>query len=74
MQIVDLMRRWDHPGKTIVIATHDLHLLEEIADECVVMHEGRVVGRGAPAAVLADEKLLTQANLLRPRYSLSSPL
>jgi cobalt/nickel transport system ATP-binding protein len=66
-QIVDLMKSWESLGKTLVIATHDLDLLDEIADECVVMDRGRVVGRGGPAEILADERLLVGANLILGR-------
>ena len=65
-QIVDLMKSWESLGKTIVTATHDLHLLEEIADECVVLDKGRIAGQGTPAEILADERLLLGANLILP--------
>jgi len=66
-QIVDLMKSWEALGKTIITATHDLHLLDEIAGECVVMDKGRIAGRGSPAEVLADERLLLDANLILGR-------
>ncbi len=64
-QIVQLMKSWESLGKTLIIATHDLHLLEEIADDCVVLDKGRIAGRGTPAEVLGDEPMLRGANLIR---------
>lgn len=66
-QIVDLMKSWESLGKTLVTATHDLHLLEEIADHCIVMDKGRIAGQGTPADILANEPLLVGANLILPR-------
>lgn len=52
-------------GKTIVHATHDLDLLDRIADRCLVFGEDhRVIATGAPAVILADEQRLLQANLI----------
>lgn len=66
-QIVDLMKSWEALGKTIVTATHDLHLLDEIADHCLVMDKGRIAGEGTPAQILADQPLLLGANLILGR-------
>ena len=52
-------------GKTIVLATHDLDVLDWVADRCVVFsEEHRVVLDGPPAAVLADGDTLLAANLI----------
>ncbi|MBA3962137.1 MAG: ABC transporter ATP-binding protein [Chthoniobacterales bacterium] len=50
--------------RTVITATHDLHILEEIADYCFVLHEGRLVAAGAPNELLADEKLLRETGLV----------
>lgn len=41
-------------GVAVVAVLHDLNLASAFADEIVVMSEGRIVARGAPAAVLDD--------------------
>jgi len=63
--ILELMHHWEGAGKTVVTATHDLELLEETADQCVVLDRGRVVCAGKPAEVLSDRALLQHANLTR---------
>ena len=50
--------------KTVVTATHDLSIIEDIADRCVVLENGRVAGVGAPHAILHDWELLQRAGLV----------
>ncbi len=51
-------------AKTIVTATHDLDIVEDIADYCFVFQNGRVAGEGTPARILADTELLESTNLI----------
>jgi ABC-type hemin transport system ATPase subunit len=37
---------------------NQLHIVEDIADRCVVLKKGRIAGDGTPAQILADENLL----------------
>ena len=48
--LIELIVELNDAGKTIVVATHDLDVLDVLADRCVVFsEEHRFVGRG-PAA------------------------
>ena len=52
-------------GKTIVLATHDLDTLDELADRCVVFSEAhQVVAEGSPGRILGDRDLLLDVNLI----------
>ncbi len=54
-QILDLLRDLQaQTGMAIVLITHDLGVVAEMADEVAVMYAGRVVER-APAAALFDD-------------------
>jgi cobalt/nickel transport system ATP-binding protein len=50
--------------KTVITATHDLNIVEDIADYCFVFQNGRVAGEGTPAQILADTELLENTNLI----------
>ena len=63
-RVIDMLVGWQGSGKTIVTATHDLDLVEDIADHCVVLDAGRAVAEGAPAAILADTELLERTGLV----------
>ena len=54
-QILELMRTLQREfGTAIILITHDLGVVAEVADEVVVMYAGRIVER-APVAALFDE-------------------
>jgi cobalt/nickel transport system ATP-binding protein len=62
-QIVDFLVGWSG-AKTVVTATHDLDIVEDIADYCFIFQNGRIAGEGTPAQILADGELLENTNLI----------
>jgi cobalt/nickel transport system ATP-binding protein len=66
--LVELVGELNAAGKTIVLATHDLHALDALADRCLVLSEDHRLARtGTPAEILADRDLLLEVNLVHPR-------
>src|SRR6185436_10242649 len=63
-QLIDLIQSWRSTSKTVVTATHQLDIVEDIADLVYVMQEGAIVGSGVPSDVLNDYELLLRANLV----------
>jgi len=63
-QIIDLLVEWGGGAKSVIVATHDLADLEDVADRCCVLDSGRLVAERAPADVLRDRDLLERANLV----------
>ena len=55
-------------GRTIVAATHDLDIVEDIADFVVVLDRGRVAGAGTPTEILADVDLLHRTHLAHTHW------
>ena len=63
-QLIDLIQGWKSTSKTVVTATHQLDIVEDIADLVYVMQEGAIVGSGTPSEVLGNYELLLRANLV----------
>ncbi len=66
--IINLLGSWAGTSRTVVTATHDLDLLESIADRCIVLQKGSVAAEGEPYSVLHDGRLLERAGLVRPQH------
>lgn len=54
LALLDAVSAMAEGGVAVVAVLHDLNLAAAFANEIVVMAEGRIVARGAPAAVLDD--------------------
>ena len=50
--------------KTVITATHNLDIVEEIADYCLILKEGRLAAQGTPEEILGNEQLLRETHLL----------
>jgi len=61
--VVDFLVQCRGSKRTVITATHDLDIVEDIADRCIVMQSGRVVASGNPADILRDVELLTRTHL-----------
>jgi cobalt/nickel transport system ATP-binding protein len=65
-QMVALLSSWKGSSKTVIIATHDLDVLEEIADRCCVLDSGHFVADEKPLSLLHNIDLMRRTSLLRP--------
>lgn len=63
-EVIDLLVEWGGGAKSVILATHDLGDLEDIADQCYVLDGGRLVAEGPPAGILANTELLQRTNLI----------
>ena len=63
--LVDAIIEAEESGKTVVTATHDLHVVSEIARRVLVIGEDRrILASGTPEEILSDRSLLLAANLV----------
>jgi cobalt/nickel transport system ATP-binding protein len=63
--LVEVLDELHSIGRTIITATHDLSVLEEIADRAFVMGEDHtIIADGPPEDILGDLPLLLKANLI----------
>lgn len=63
-RLIDFLIGWGDGNRTVVTATHDLHVIEEIADHAFIFQTGRIVAEGRPDELLRDEELLKATNLI----------
>ncbi len=64
-RLLDFIGELGEEGKTIITATHDLDIVEEIADRVVMFcEEHEISGDGAPHAMLTDYDRLIECNLI----------
>jgi len=64
-QIVDIAIQYNSEGKTIITATHDLHIVQELSDIVYVMSYDKKIVRSGPAhELLSDTKFLRDNNLI----------
>jgi cobalt/nickel transport system ATP-binding protein len=63
-ELIDLIQNWKSASKTIIAATHQIEIVEDIAHRVFVMENGRAIASGAAREVLADFDLLLRANLV----------
>jgi len=50
LEIMQLFKRFNDVGVTVVIATHDVHLIDRFAARRIVLEDGRVVAQNGVAA------------------------
>ncbi|MFA7762641.1 ABC transporter ATP-binding protein [Streptomyces sp. NRRL S-448] len=79
----ELMELLAGTGQTVLVALHDLTLAARHCDRLLLMHQGRLIASGSPAAVLTSEHLaqifevdaeLATDALGRPSVSYRGPL
>lgn len=63
-RLLESLIDWEGGSKTLVMATHDLDIVEDVADLCVVMQRGGVIALGTPEVILGDEELLRRTGLI----------
>jgi cobalt/nickel transport system ATP-binding protein len=67
-EVVRFLLESKDSGRTIVTATHDLDIVEDIADSVVVLADGKVAGEGAPGEILDDAELLRRTRLAHAHW------
>ena len=63
-EIMEFLKKLNQEsGITIVMITHDMHLMLEYTDRAIVLADGQILADDTPAAILTDEHLAERANL-----------
>lgn len=62
-EIMDFLKELNEKGYTILMITHDMHLMLEYTERAIVFSEGRMLADTTAAHVLNDPELVQAANL-----------
>jgi len=62
-EIMEFLRDLRDRGISVMMITHDMHLMLEYADRCAVFHDGRVIALSTGAEILTDPELVKRASL-----------
>ncbi len=61
--IMEFLKELNEKGITIIMITHDMHLMLEYTKRSLVFTDGRIVADASGSAVLCDESLVKKASL-----------
>ena len=62
-KIMEFLKGLNERGITIVMITHDMHLMLEYADRSIVFSDGRIIADMSCAEVLTDKDIVDRASL-----------
>ncbi|WP_033827615.1 ABC transporter ATP-binding protein [Bacillus andreraoultii] len=79
--IMEFLVELNRKGYTIIMITHDMHLMLEYTDRAIVLCDGKKIAEGRSIDILSDGQLIEQANLketslfeLAERVGFSNPI
>lgn len=61
--IMEFLRKLNRNGITIIMITHDMHLMLEYTNKTIVLSDGKKIAEDSAANILTDEKVIKAANL-----------
>jgi energy-coupling factor transport system ATP-binding protein len=62
-EIMEFLVEINKMGVTIILITHDMHLMLEYTPRAIVLAESRIIADTAASVVLTDARIIKQANL-----------
>ena len=62
-QIMDFLAELNQSGTTVVLITHDMHLMLEYTPRAIVFHDGHVIADTSAAEVLNSPEIVETAHL-----------
>ncbi|MDO4499819.1 MAG: ABC transporter ATP-binding protein [Erysipelotrichaceae bacterium] len=62
-EIMNFLKSLNKLGQTIIMITHDMHLMLEYCDRCVTILDGEKIFDGSCAEVLVNDDIVEKANL-----------
>ena len=62
-EIMEFLKELNHQGITVLMITHDMHLMLEYTNRCLVFSEGNLISDTTPVELFTNKELLVKANL-----------
>ncbi|WP_312640628.1 ABC transporter ATP-binding protein [Hydrogenoanaerobacterium sp.] len=62
-EIMEFLRTLNAQGVTVIMITHDMHLMQEYTPRAIVFADGEIVADDTAAAVLTSPQIIEQASL-----------
>ena len=60
---MEFLRELNKKGVTIIMITHDMHLMLEYTDRAIVLSNGKKIKEDTTADILTNERVIMEANL-----------
>ncbi|MBU7045365.1 MAG: energy-coupling factor ABC transporter ATP-binding protein [Theionarchaea archaeon] len=65
--IIELVKALHRQNNTVILVTHDMRLVAEMAHRIIILKEGKIVKDGNPHTIFSDLDLLEENNLEQPQ-------
>lgn len=62
-EIMEFLEEINELGVTVILITHDMHLMLEYSPRAIVLAGGRIIGDTAASVILTSEEIIDRANL-----------
>ena len=62
-EIMEFLAKLNSMGITIILITHDMHLIMEYTDRAIVFADGEIVANAEPSEILTNIEVIEKANL-----------
>lgn len=67
--IIELVHTLHRQNHTVILVTHDMKLVAEMAHRIVILKEGKIVAEGSPRMIFSDHNLLQENYLEEPQIT-----
>jgi energy-coupling factor transporter ATP-binding protein EcfA2 len=67
--IIALVKKLHHESHTVVLVTHDMKLVAEMANRIIILKEGKIAADGSPRRIFSDRELLEENLLEEPQIT-----
>lgn len=62
-EIMEFLKELNERGTTVILITHDMHLMLEYAERTVVFSDGRIIAQDTGANILTNDDIIRRASL-----------